>query len=107
MRPDHSIASVGYNGHEPGGKSCLKGECPRGLLSASECPPGSSYDTVPERMRCESLHAESNCLANAREDTTGMVMYVSAEPCAGCLRQIRAHRLGRVVWPGGEWTCGV
>lgn len=94
VRPDRSIASTGYNGTEPGGLSCLAGECPR---AASGAMPLSSYDTGAGA--CIALHAESNCLAFARENTTGYTMYVTCQPCIGCLRTIKAHRLTRVVYP--------
>lgn len=102
VRKDMTVASVGYVGHEPGGKSCLKGECPRGLLSYEECPSLSSYDTVANpQFACESLHAEQNCILNAREDTTGMWLYITGEPCLGCVRVIRAARLEGYTWPTG------
>lgn len=99
VRADNTIASTGYNGSAPGGPSCLLGQCPRGLLSVEECPSLSSYDTGDPAHRCESCHAESNALAFAREDTTGHTLYVTGEPCAGCVRTARAHRIARIVWP--------
>jgi dCMP deaminase len=102
VRKDRSISSTGYNGHSPGGKSCLKGECPRGLLSVEMCPSLSSYDTGDPDHRCESQHAESNALAFAREDTTGHTLFVTGQPCAGCIRTARAHRIARIVWAEGD-----
>lgn len=71
VRSDNTIAGTGYNAHWPGGPSCLKGECPRGLLSREMCPSLSSYDTGDPDHRCESLHAESNALANTGSATQG------------------------------------
>ncbi len=98
FRPDHTLASTGYNGHAPGGRSCLKGECPRGMVSTEFLPPESSYDNTEPEFRCESQHAELNCLLFAREDVTGYTLYVTDKPCGGCWRAIRAARLARVVW---------
>lgn len=97
VRPDQTVASTGFNGSERGGPSCLAGECPRAL---SDVEPGSSYDSGPGM--CHSIHAESNALAFAREDTAGMTLYVTRAPCAGCQRTARAHRIARIVWPCGE-----
>lgn len=97
VRPDRTVASVGYNGSWPGGPSCLAGECPRGL---SDVEPGSSYDTGPGT--CHAQHAEMNTLANAREGTVGYWLYVSSEPCNGCVKVARAHRLDVIIWPGGQ-----
>lgn len=102
VRTNNTVVSLGYNGHEPGGKSCLKGECPRGLLSQEMCPSLSSYDTGDPDHRCESQHAESNALARCYEDTTGYTLYVTGQPCAGCIRTARAHRIARIVWAEGH-----
>lgn len=99
VRPDRTLASVGYNGTGPGGLSCLRGECPRARSSVA---PGSSYDTGPGV--CHALHAEQNCLAFARENTTGYDMYLTCAPCAGCVRTMKAHRLRAAYWPGGSLT---
>jgi dCMP deaminase len=93
VRPNRSIAGVSYNGTAPGGPSCLKGECPR---ATSNVPPGSSYDTG--KGICHAYHAELNVLALAHEDTTGYDVYVTAEPCDGCLKVMGAHRIRRVYW---------
>lgn len=96
VRPDMSIASTGYNGSEPGGPSCLAGECPR----AASGVPGIVTTYAPGQPGyCVALHAESNCLAFAREDTTGYTMYLTCEPCDWCVRSMKAHRLQRVVYP--------
>lgn len=93
----HRVLSVGYNGAEPGGRSCLAGECPRGLQSALDVHPGSSYDTGPGS--CISIHAEMNALLYADPvRRKGATLYVTAEPCDGCMRPIRASGLARVVY---------
>lgn len=99
VRGDRTIAATGFNGSEPGGPSCLRGECPR---ASSGVEPGSSYDTGVGA--CVAIHAESNACAYAREDTTGYTMYVTCAPCAGCVRTMKAHRLRAAYWPGGSLT---
>lgn len=138
----HRLIGAGYNGSWPGGPSCLKGDCPRGLhfrtaepydRKCSNCygpneicsdclylfrcacgqewpctdavDPGSSYDTGPGT--CHASHAEQNALADveARYRLDGATMYVTAEPCHGCVRQIKnTTRVARIAWPQGEMT---
>lgn len=102
VRPDHRVAGLGYNGHWSKGPSCLAGECPRGLLSKEMCPSLSSYDTGDPDHRCESMHAESNALASTGEINAGYTLYVTGQPCAGCIRTARAHRIARIVWAEGD-----
>jgi dCMP deaminase len=136
----HRVIGLGYNGSEPGGPSCLKGECPRGRhfrqaepyqrecgfcgdsdSFCSECrylfncacgntwpcsesvPPGSSYDTGPGA--CINGHAEQNAQANVTspEWLKGATLYVTEEPCGGCVRQIRTTtEIAAIVWPHGR-----
>lgn len=139
----HWITGAGYNGTEPGGPSCLKGECPRGrhfrveepyerhcpgcgsdgASFCSECVyffkcacgkewqpgtgcedsvmPGASYDTGPGA--CINGHAEQNAQAAATSSLAGATMYVTDEPCGGCVRQIRVTtEIAAIVWPGGR-----
>lgn len=89
------IVSTGYNGSEPGGPSCLAGECPR---AASDVEPGSSYDTG--EGACIAVHAEMNALLYAgRDGTKGSTLYITDEPCEGCRKPIKASGLKWVVWP--------
>jgi dCMP deaminase len=122
---NNRIISTGYNGTLPGHRGCLKGECPRGrhyeverepdhegkppgmYLRVKACAcgrgwpcdeavePGSSYDTGPGM--CIALHAEQNCLLYAFRDVAGMTMYLTDEPCDGCVKILRGARLGRVL----------
>lgn len=131
----HRVVSVGYNGGRPGGRSCLKGECPRGrhyrLTGECNCAtrehdltcpkfpfprcacgeswpcpdavaPGSSYDTGPGA--CIAVHAEMNALLDVdnRSRLDGATLYVTEEPCAGCLKILRSTALARVAWPEGD-----
>lgn len=125
----HRIFGSGYNGTEPGGKSCLEGDCPRGrhfeyganskweksgdALLECKCgnpwpcseavPPGSSYDTGPGI--CIASHAEQNALADveSRYRLSGATLYVTMEPCGGCVRQIKnTTPIARIVWPDGD-----
>ena len=118
----HRIIGAGYNGTMPGGPSCLKGDCPRGRhrraftdnpLGPIElcacgvpwpCPnavaPGSSYDTGPGA--CIASHAEQSALADveARYRLNGATMYVTEEPCGGCLKQIKnTTEIVEIAWP--------
>lgn len=100
MRPDHTIVSTGYNGSAPGGPSCLAGECPRGLLSKTEVPPESSYDSGAGL--CHSIHAEANCLLRASwDEMQGATLYCTDRPCTGCQKMIDATPIVRVVYPDG------
>jgi dCMP deaminase len=127
---DNRVVSTGYNGSPAGRPGCLDGACPRGrhyrathqggppadgriALPGEVCggcgeswpcpesvPPGSSYDTG--KGACSSLHAEENCIiyssyANCRNST----MYVTDQPCDGCMRMIRGAGISIVLWPGG------
>lgn len=95
----HRIVSTGYNGHEPGGRSCLRGECPRGLMD---------HDTVrgaQDWSDCEAIHAEHNAiLYGDRERMKGATIYLTHQPCFMCKRVIRAAGIYRVVWNDGSWS---
>lgn len=98
MDKDHNIISVGYNGAERGGPSCLAGDCPRAF---SDVEPGSSYDTGPGA--CVSTHSEANALLYAgREKAKGATIYITREPCGGCLKLIKAAGISRIVWLEGS-----
>ena len=64
--------------------------------------PGSSYDTGPGV--CHSSHAEQNAQADveARYRLDGATMYVTTEPCDGCVKQlVNTTKIVRIVWPDG------
>lgn len=98
------LAGAGYNGSEPGGPSCLKGECPRAL---SGVLPGSSYDTGPGA--CEAVHAELNAVLDVSDANRleGARLFVTAEPCDGCLKILRTKPLREIVYldeTGATWS---
>lgn len=124
---EHRIVSTGYNGADPGGPSCLAGECPRGRhylapkrhdplgLAMCNCghtwpcpqavDPGSSYDTGPGM--CISVHAELNAILFAdRSRLTNATLYCTEEPCLGCSKLIRSTPIKWVVWPEGNYING-
>jgi dCMP deaminase len=91
------IRGHGYNGALPGMPNCLEGACPRGALSASECPPNSDY------ANCIADHAERNAVRNTDpRHVAGSTLYVSAKPCPSCWTLIGSVGITRTVWPGGE-----
>ena len=103
MAEDHSIISMGYNGGPSKGKSCLEGQCPRGLLSKEELPGNSAYDTGGGT--CVALHAEWNVLLRTSWDQfEGSTLYVTHKPCHICSVLISGTRIRRVVAPGYDWT---
>ena len=98
------LAGAGYNGSEPGGPSCLKGECPRAL---SGVLPGSSYDTGPGA--CEAVHAELNAILDVSDANRleGARLFVTTEPCDGCLKILRTKPLREIVFldeTGVTWS---
>lgn len=80
-RPDHSVASTGFNGF------------PRGIKD------------TPERLNDRPtkysliLHAESNALDTAREDLTGYTLYCTFMPCDRCFVRVIQAGIKRVVFP--------
>lgn len=78
---DGRTVGTGYNGAPAGRRSCLDGACPR---ASSGVEPGSSYDTGPGS--CIAIHAEANALIDAGRLARGGELFISTEPCDGCLR---------------------
>lgn len=91
---DHRILGTGYNGAEPGGPSCLAGECPRGLLTNEQVAPNEGgYNN------CIAIHAEANALIFARASCKGATAYVSSAVCPDCAKLLRGAGVARVVQP--------
>lgn len=76
--------------------------------NAWPCPdavaPGSAYDTGPGA--CIASHAEANAVADAQRKGHGTLpdatLYVSCEPCEGCVRHIRnTTQIAAIRWPDG------
>lgn len=90
------VRSTGYNGAPSGAPGCAT--CPR---RRSTVAPGSSYDTGAGT--CVAVHAEANALLYAdRADLIGATLYLTTDPCDGCMKLIRATGIIRIVWPEGE-----
>ena len=66
VRPDRTIASVGYNGF------------PRGVDDRR-----ARYDDRPTKYAMVE-HAEANAILNAREPLHGCVAYTTFAPCSSC-----------------------
>lgn len=96
------IISTGYNGGEAGGRSCLKGECPRGRFLESELPGfdkgNSDYSTGDNY--CVAIHAEINALLYAdRTRVEGGILYVTCPPCGECEKIIGNSGLKYICFP--------
>lgn len=95
----HRIVSTGYNGSEPGGPSCLAGECPRGRLSHEEAP--GLLQGNHDYSNCVALHAEQNAIVYGdRERMVGGTIYIYGPkgPCDMCHKLIRAAGISHVVF---------
>lgn len=93
---DRRVRGTGYNGAPAGYPGCVS--CPRRVSTVA---PGSSYDTGAGM--CVAVHAEANALLYCdRDDLIGATLYITTNPCDGCLKLIRATGIVRVVWPEGE-----
>jgi dCMP deaminase len=120
LGPDHRTLGAGYNGHEPGGKSCLKGECLRGRHywdgqwsgpskvcacgNLWPCPDAAAPGTGYAESGCDAYHAERNAKKGIPDERLrGATMYISEAPCNDCRAMIKETLIHRVVWPNGEW----
>lgn len=101
---DFRVISTGYNGAPSGKPGCLSdGACPRGKMSKTDVVPGSSYDTGAGS--CIAIHAEANAIMFADPvRRVGGTMYVTDEPCDGCMKFIEGSGLIAVYWPEGQWN---
>ena len=80
VRPDKTIASVGFNGF------------PRGV----DDTPGRLTDRPTKYAM--TLHAEANAIVSAREPVGGYTLYVSPlHPCSNCAALIIQAGISRVV----------
>lgn len=85
VRPDKTIASLGFNG------------LPRGLADTPE-----RLGDRPTKLQM-ILHAEVNALLSAKEPLTGYTLYVSPyHPCSNCAAAIIQAGIARVVAPAGD-----
>lgn len=96
LTSEQRVVSTGYNGAPKGMPGCLSDNaCPRG--TSNVVPLSTSYDTGPGS--CIALHAEQNALLRASwADMQGSTLYVTCEPCPGCMRMIRGTPLASVIW---------
>lgn len=116
---DNRLVGAGKNGAAPGQRECTDGACPRGKHYAAytdgtfdlacgcgnawpcpdSAPPGSDYDR-PGPHRCISQHAELNaCMDAGRKLAKHGTIYVTREPCFGCVKAILAAQILRLVYP--------
>jgi dCMP deaminase len=87
VRPDRTVASVGYNGF------------PRGTSDAEELynDRAVKYERV--------VHAECNAILNAKEPLDGYTCYIWPLPsCANCAATIIQSGVKRVVYTDGHPT---
>lgn len=89
---DQRIIGTGYNGAEPGGPSCLAGECPRGVSVPVGTPGGEDYSN------CVAIHAEANALLFARASCKDATAYVTRQPCDGCEKLLRGAGVRTVIY---------
>jgi dCMP deaminase len=84
---DTKIISTGYNGFPTG--------CSDDLLPwKRESENGNSLDTKYFYV----VHAESNCILNARQDIRGSTIYCTLFPCAECTKMIIQSGITKVVY---------
>lgn len=87
-----SIVSTGYDGTPMGVRNCSEGGCPS---CAREMQPSHGND------HCLCVHAEANAiLLAARHGTSieGGVLYTTARPCFGCLKESIQAGIKEIVY---------
>jgi len=84
------LVGIGWNGLPHG--SCTKGDCPRGMLTYTEQPKFVGYEN-----NCEAIHAETSAIKDAGDHARGAKLYVTCEPCGGCVEAIAEAGITDVV----------
>lgn len=84
IRPDKTIASMGYNGF------------PRNMEDKEEW-----WETKEEKY-ARVIHAEMNALLNCKESVTRMTLYITHPPCENCAKHVAASGISRVVFRVNE-----
>lgn len=100
----HRIMGTGYNGAPSGMDGCLEGACPRGRLDA--VPHGAPYDDPDSDGYCSAIHAEMNALLWVGRDVRGCIIYVTSDPCPGCLKHAAGAGIERIVYTGMDGRRG-
>lgn len=88
---DRRILATGYNGVPKGMRHCLDIGC---LREDMGIPSGERHEL------CRSVHAEMNCIIQARGDLTGAEVYVTTSPCVICAKMLINAGISRVVVAG-------
>ena len=79
VRPDRTVASLGYNGF------------PRGVEDEE-----SRYNDKPTKYAFV-VHAEANAILNAKESVENSTIYCTLHPCCECAKLIIQSGIGTVV----------
>ncbi|CDF57316.1 deoxycytidylate deaminase [Thermobrachium celere] len=91
---DNRILTTGYNGVPPKMRHCLDIGCLRQELNI---PSGQRHEL------CRALHAEQNAIIQAAKygiSIEGATIYVTAQPCIICAKQIIASGIKKIVFSG-------
>lgn len=81
VRPDRTVASLGYNGF------------PRGVADTDE-----RLNDRPTKYEMV-VHAEPNAILSAREPVRGYTMYTTLFTCSGCAKLVIQAGIKRVISP--------
>lgn len=90
VRPDNTIASLGYNGF------------PRGMSDSPELYADATREEVKYKRM---VHAELNAILNAHGPVTGHTLYCTLFPCSSCALVIIQSGIKSVIakMPEGPW----
>jgi dCMP deaminase len=80
VRPDKTVAAMGFNGF------------PRGCIDDRK-----DYEHRPTKLH-RMVHAELNAILTAREPLHGYQIYCSGHPCSGCAGAIIQAGITRVMY---------
>jgi len=90
---DNNVVSMGYNSQARGQEFCSEAGC---LRDAEKIPSGTKIE------RCRAIHAEQMALTQMNKSgvgcsTKGATIYVTAEPCEICAKEIAESGISDLV----------